>query len=352
MVANQFNEIQARKYLRESSGSFAQRLYLAKHPQIPQTRQKKHEAKKQPHPSGPGVYCYRRNPQIIGGEIMKPDDDWLHKLLRHTIRIVYGETQPRPASERHPDEVRIYEFRGMGLDEDTRKFYRDNPSPAGPPVWGCFDCATQLCTLLVGSDLVISRAKGQSGGLALAEDTEERNGQLSPIKEIDGYVVVRFWVVGEGAGHSYIFLSTSRVRNSEITGFIYQSNIGGALFDVVDWIDDPKSEQEVELGAYCDALLSGFRKDTVQAYRDYYMLQGSSFAASKEGETPQDTIRALWNLQHEPPQHAKPWKPGPDFQFNWGPVNCHRARLQLTKWWKVVKYPPVAAAKTAKLTVS
>ena len=243
---------------------------------------------------------------------MKPDDDSLHKLLRHAIRVVYGEREgPRPADERHVDPDKLQAFRRIPVDPETLEYYGGLAGLTGM-IWPCYASADQLCKYLAGSEL---RGDAKHAPVPV-EDKNLRDAELEKMKLGSDYLVVRFDVTGsgkdkdKGPGHAYVFLSTSRTAGSKVTGFIYQTNVAGsANFDMVDWIDDPKSEEEFELGAYCDGLLSGFKADPVAAFDQYYMLKGTA-------TTDKAYVAKLRTY------------PGA-FEIRWSAVNVHAARLAL-----------------------
>jgi len=239
-----------------------------------------------------------------------PEQDPLHKLLRHTIRACYGD-----------DDMAI-RFKGLAFDEAWGMSKQD----VAGAVWPCWTSADRLCLILTGDEM--RKPTGERNPLA---DQTVRDRELGQMKLKAGYVLVRVDVTADGAGHAYIFLSSSRPSgNNDVSGFIYQTNIGcDDSFDLLAWIDDQRSKQEVEFGAYSQSVLSGFRDNPVAAYQEKYML---STGAVRDG------------------QAAKLRKNPAVFGFVWKPVNEHYARIKLSAFVKAKVHPKVGVPTQVRLT--
>jgi hypothetical protein len=216
-----------------------------------------------------------------------PDGDWLHKMLRHTIRISYGELDYSPA--------RVLAFRGITYDPSSG--VSEGALAMGD--WACYQSADRLCELLVGDALRGTPAAKKAVSLG---DVQQRDREFAQMKLCSGYVLVRFDVEGGGAGHAYIFLSCSRIKGEEVKGFIYQTNVGcgEGSFDITGWIADQRSEELVEIGAYSQSILTGFRNNPVQTYESKYMLDGTHVSQAQNDLLVQNAARYkvtfLWKL--------------------------------------------------------
>ena len=138
----------------------------------------------------------------------------------------------------------------------------------------CGNSATILCELLTGDSMTGAK---QSFRLNEREKFEEALGWMRLTK---GHVLVRFDTDKQPAGHAFIFLSKQHQANSDIFGFIYQTNIG--LFDLDAWINDPKSVIPTRFEDYLTRLVKGFRKDPAKAYRDLFIAAGTDEEAKNE----------------------------------------------------------------------
>lgn len=154
-----------------------------------------------------------------------------------------------------------------------------------------------------------------------------------------GYFTVRVNVLAQGAGHSYIFLSEKHYPGGELKGYIYQTNVGchkDSAFDLIDWIDDPKSEVEVDLKAHFQNLVEGFNKSPAATYQREYMLSDKQ-------------LRALGNGAEEPDLKKLKGSTGDAFCIEWRAVIEAIASTRLRAICDTVPQPLAPATKHANV---
>jgi len=188
--------------------------------------------------------------------------DALHDDLRHTIRLCWKSLRGQ--------EV----FKAIKVDKDLAAAMPEEFSARGQitATMSCGSSANRLCEILVGKDL--SDYVKSPDAIDLSEGGRLSTAMLA-MRQTDGYVLVRINVIGGGAGHSYIFLSQQRKAGEELKGYIYQTNVGcyfKSAFDLIAWIDDEKSEIEVDLAKHFSEIVKGFQLSPGFTYQEKYML--------------------------------------------------------------------------------
>lgn len=217
--------------------------------------------------------------------------DSLHEDLRHTIRLCWKSLRGQ--------EV----FKAISVDQDLAAALPQEFSVRGqitaPMI--CGSSADRLCEILAGNNLANYMTSADAIWLS---ETERVSKALLAMKQTDGYLVVRINVVGGSAGHSYAFLSKKRVGGDELKGFIYQTNVGcdaASAFDLIKWIDDDKSEVEVELGKHFSEIVKGFKLAPGFTYQEKYMLSDKALKEyeltalkDKAASTDAARFRIMW----------------------------------------------------------
>jgi len=188
--------------------------------------------------------------------------DPLHDDLRHTIRLCWKSLRGQ--------EV----FKAIQVNQELAAMMPDEFSPRGQitATMSCGDSANRLCEILVGQQL--SDYIKSPDAIRLNE-TEKLTKAMAAMKQTGGYVLVRINVLGGGAGHSYIFLTKQRRAGEELAGYIYQTNVGchkDSAFDLIAWIDDSKSNVEVNLAKHFSEIVKGFQIAPGFTYQAQYML--------------------------------------------------------------------------------
>ncbi len=193
--------------------------------------------------------------------------DPLHKQLCHTIRLCC----PKTNSSGVQAEKGLKALRDLALTKDDLGISEwEYWKCAITGIWSCGESAPRLCQILAGADL---SDYGSSKEAIKLSEGERLNTALEAMKKTSGYFLVRINEVKEAAGHSYIFLSEQRSSGEALKGYIYQTNIGiKAGFDLVEWIDDAKSQVEVNLDTHLHGLIEGFTVGPLATYRKEYML--------------------------------------------------------------------------------
>lgn len=188
--------------------------------------------------------------------------DSLHEDVRHTIRLCWKSLRGQQV------------FKAITVDMELAAACPQEFSPHGqisaPMI--CGSSADRLCEILVGNKLSDYMTNPDAVDLS---ETERLSKAMLAMKQCDGYVLVRINVLGGAAGHSYIFLSKKRATGEELKGFIYQTNVGcdqKSAFDLIAWIDDKKSEVEVELARHFSEIVKGFKLAPGFTNQEKYML--------------------------------------------------------------------------------
>ncbi len=217
--------------------------------------------------------------------------DTLHEDLRHTIRLCWKSLRGQ--------EV----FKAISVNLELAEMCPKEFSPRGqitaPMI--CGSSADRLCEILAGNKLGDYMTNADAVDLS---ETERVSKAMQAMKQTNGYVLVRINVLGGGAGHSYVFLSKKRVSGEELKGFIYQTNVGcdqGSAFDLIAWIDDEKSEVEVELAKHFSEIVKGFKLAPGFTYQEKYMLSDKalkdyelSALKAKSGSSDAAKFRIMW----------------------------------------------------------
>jgi hypothetical protein len=192
--------------------------------------------------------------------------DPLHDDLRHTVRLCWKSLRGQQV------------FKAIEVNMDLAAALPDEFSPRGQITapMSCGASANRLCEILCGNSL--QDYTSSPDAIRLSE-TDRVTTALQTMKGKDGYFLVRINVIGGGAGHSYVFLSTQRTSNDGLTGFIYQTNVGchkDSAFDLIAWIDDAKSTVEVDLVKHFSEIAKGFKLAPGFTYQEKYMLSGKA----------------------------------------------------------------------------
>jgi hypothetical protein len=203
-------------------------------------------------------------------------DDPLHALLCHTIRLCWKSLRGQQVLKAvQIDQV----MASWGMEEFTPRRQITN-------TWACGSSANRLCEILTSSELSHYVGNDKSRDVILLSEEERLGKALETMSTTTGYFMVRINVLAKGAGHSYIFLSQKRYAGEDLKGYIYQTNVGchkDSAFDLIDWIDDPKSEIEVDLKTHFQNLVEGFNKSPAATYQKEYMLSDKQLRALGKG---------------------------------------------------------------------
>ncbi|HTW81076.1 MAG TPA: hypothetical protein VME23_16125 [Terracidiphilus sp.] len=249
------------------------------------------------------------------------EDDPLHKQLCHTIRLCC----PKSFSSGAQAEKGLKALRDVTLTKDDLEMSEwEYWKSAITGLWSCGESAPRLCQILAGSPM--SDYISNKDAIKLSDD-KRLSEALDTMKKTSGYFVVRINEVEGGAGHSYIFLSEERKPGEDLKGYIYQTNIGiKAGFDLLEWIDDPKSQVEVNLDAHLHGLIEGFKVGPLATYRREYML----------------TSQTQFTWQEEVNIKKLKGTGGDAFVIMWKPVTFLEAQARLNGICQSVTQPSVA----------
>jgi hypothetical protein len=198
-------------------------------------------------------------------------EDALHEDLRHTIRLCWKSLRGQGV------------FKAIEFNPETEKMWKEHPeffekeddfTQRGQIVAtvACGSSANRLCEILAGNSLSNITTSPDAVNLSDAGRLSEAMLQM---RGTDSYVLVRINVLGGGAGHSYIFLSNEHHAGHELKGYIYQTNVGchkKSAFDLITWINDKKSEIEIDLAKHLSEIAKGFRLSAGFTYQEKYML--------------------------------------------------------------------------------
>jgi hypothetical protein len=250
-------------------------------------------------------------------------DDALNVELRHTIRLCWKTLRGQQA------------FKSVAIDTDLAAVLPDEFAPKLQitNTWACGSSASRLCELLVGEPLENYTTSAD----AISTSDAKRVAQaMAAMKQTEGRVLVRINVLEGNAGHSYVFLGRNRSVTEPLRGMIYQTNVGchkDSAFDLMAWIDDPKSYETIDLEQHLKSLQGSMTqlKAPDAAYQKNYMLSNKQLTDSE--------VQDLRN-----PRKAA------DFVFMWRPVDLNAAvqRLKLLRAQSsgAVKWPKVTTQTT------
>jgi hypothetical protein len=184
--------------------------------------------------------------------------------LRHTIRLCWKTLRGQQA------------FKAVAIDTDLAAMLPDEFAPKLQitNTWACGSSASRLCELLVGEALENYITAPDAVKLS---DTKAVAQAIAAMKQAEGCVLARINVLEGNAGHSYIFLSHLRDGTGPLLGTIYQTNVGchkDSAFDLMAWINDPKSEKEVDLEEHLGSVQREMTPGASPAasYQKNYML--------------------------------------------------------------------------------
>ena len=188
--------------------------------------------------------------------------DALHDDLRHTIRLCWKSLRGQ--------EV----FKSIEVNQELAAMCPEEFSAHGQitATMACGSSANRLCEILAGKELKDYSINPDAIDPGNSESISK--GMLA-MKQNEGYVLVRIGLIGGGAGHSYIFLSNQHHAGEELKGCIYQTNVGchkDSAFDLIAWVDDKKSEVEVNLVTHLSEIVKGFKLSAGFTYQEKYML--------------------------------------------------------------------------------
>ena len=171
----------------------------------------------------------------------------------------------------------------------------------------CGESANRMCQILTGSSMSDIMENHETVDLSEADRVA---GALRSMRSLAGYILVRLNVSGGGAGHAYIFLSVNRGTNEPVQGHVYQTNVGvhrDSAFGIKEWIDDPKSQELVDLSEHLDALKplcglsAGPDKLASVAYGEQFTLTSRPLKTSdalslrkEHAEGRRSSVRFLW----------------------------------------------------------
>lgn len=249
------------------------------------------------------------------------EDDPLHKQLCHTIRLCCPKSLwSGVQAEKGLKALRELELTKDDLGMSEWEYWK----AAITGMWSCGESAPRLCQILAGSPLSDYISSQEAIKLS---DEQRLQEALGAMKKISGYFVVRINEVEGGAGHSYIFLSEERKSGEALKGYIYQTNIGvKAGFDLQEWIDDPKSQVEVDVDAHLHGLIEGFKVGPLATYQREYMLTSQTQVTWQE----EVKIKKLKGTG------------GDAFVIMWKPVTFLEAQARLNGICQTVRQPSVA----------
>ncbi|HZP03576.1 MAG TPA: hypothetical protein VFB43_01660 [Terracidiphilus sp.] len=188
--------------------------------------------------------------------------DALHEDLRHTIRLCWKSLRGQ--------EV----FKAIEVNQELAAMCPEEFSAHGQitATMACGSSANRLCEILAGKEL---KDYSTNPDAIDPSNSDSISKCMLAMKQNEGYVLVRINVVGGGAGHSYIFLSNQHHAGEALKGYIYQTNVGchkDSAFDLITWIDDKKSETEVDFATHLSEIVKGFKLAAGFTYQEKYML--------------------------------------------------------------------------------
>jgi len=210
-------------------------------------------------------------------------DDPLHALLCHTIRLCWKSLRGQQVLKALQVNQELVAMAAVLRAEGEGDF---TPRGQITNTWYCGGSANRLCEILTSSPLNLYTGNEKSPDVILLSEEERLGKALAAMDTINGYFVVRINVLAQAAGHSYIFLSEKHHAGEDLKGYIYQTNVGchkDSAFDLIDWIDDPKSEVEVDLKTHFQNLVEGFKKSPAATYQKEYMLSNKQLRALGKG---------------------------------------------------------------------
>jgi hypothetical protein len=218
--------------------------------------------------------------------------DPLHEDICHTIRLCWKSLCGQQV------------FKKITVDLDLAAMLPIEFSPRSQisNIMSCGHSANRLCEILVNNAL--SDYTGSSDAI-LVSDSVKLSTAIQAMKHSDSYVLVRINVLGGAAGHSYIFLTFQRHANDALKGYIYQTNVGcfkDSAFDLISWIDDPKSAIEVDLVKHLSELAKGFQLAPGFTYQEKFMLSDKALT--------QDELASFRTAKStDPARFVIMWKP-------------------------------------------
>ncbi len=211
--------------------------------------------------------------------------------LRHTVRLCWKTLRGQQAFK----AVAIQPEMIPWGDEFTAKGQITN-------TWACGSSASRLCELLVGEPLENYITAADAIKLSEPKRVAEA---ITAMKKAVGCVLVRINILEGNAGHSYIFLSHLRAGPGLLLGTIYQTNVGchmDSAFDLMAWINDPKSEKEVDLEEHLASVQKEMTPGAkpAEAYQKNYMLSTKQLMPSEIKDLDQPSKAAsfvfMWRL--------------------------------------------------------
>jgi hypothetical protein len=155
--------------------------------------------------------------------------DNFHKSLRHAIRSAWGEPKTRQ---------KLREI--SGGDE---------------VVWSCGESANRLCYLLTGDEMKTIIGTGVD-----ASNDNRMSLMYKSMLSTYGRLVARVQLRHSVAGHALVWVSRETDVPHSLEGYVYQTNIGVKTqeFDLLEWINDEKSEEAVYFPGYITQLQAAF----------------------------------------------------------------------------------------------
>ncbi len=212
--------------------------------------------------------------------------------LRHTIRHCWKTLRGQQV------------FKDVAIDTDLAAMLPDEFAPKLQitNTWACGSSASRLCELLVGEAL--ENYINASDAVKLS-DSNRVSEAIAAMKQAEGCVLARINILEGNAGHSYIFLSQLRDGKGPLLGTIYQTNVGchkDSAFDLMTWIDDPKSEREVDLEQHFASVQKEMTPGVSPAdsYQKNYMLSTKKLTPTEIKDLNQPSKAAafvfMWRL--------------------------------------------------------
>jgi hypothetical protein len=210
------------------------------------------------------------------------DVDSFNRIVRHAIRLAWGDPETR---------ARLRMVSGVG-------------------VWGCGDSANRLCWLLAGDEM-----NGVLGSGADAGADEAMNVVYKKMRSSYGHLVARVQLRHKVAGHAFVWVSREIEAPHTLEGYIYQTNIGIRTeeFDLLEWVNDSKSEESVFFPAYITQLQAAFGTDLSQTaesgqraavYQQEFMTQTRTMPENDKtrmNDAPAGQIKILWRAVADAP---------------------------------------------------
>jgi hypothetical protein len=157
------------------------------------------------------------------------DMDNFHEAVRHAVRLAWGDAKTRQ------------KLRVVISGEDA--------------VWGCGESANRLCYLLAGDEMKTVVGTGYN-----ASNDGAMRLMYRSMQSAYGRLVARVQLRHSVAGHAFVWVSRETEVPHTLEGYIYQTNIGIKTqeFDLLEWINDSKSEESVFFPAYITQLQATF----------------------------------------------------------------------------------------------